>query len=618
EEHIVSPSLDKSGVEVFIDLSKINFDITATARYDLHFLIDEKRYRANMKSIYQKKKIDRFFVNVYNYSSSSVVVPYITTNNNLSLLCGNAAEIFKGYCQYVSDSRDLLIVSKVDKHAVQLDLAPYDVNLKDIFITYYNKEIEKYIALNYVNSSRSSTNIIINQSNNPHFNLNDPLFILCKKRNVIEHAQIDMPKDTLIKKNEERQTENEEQKPKIRSNIAVDKVESTSSRLWLNISDDSLSISNYDSFRVFLKNNNNIFFVYDEDVKIIKENIFELEMAEFYETYGFKRGRWAFYFLVETANYREEIRVGAFHLPLLLKHQRYYEPVDVNKYHLITPYLTANNALSLVVKPKVALHAEMLRANTKINSFTRKKKSLYTGEVSLELEDTKDYTVESLILKYRNKIDDREHSFPVWEEKQENNTSWVTFDINTKKLKLEQFYWDLFLEVRVKQKVFLVKVQNPSDELRESIFLNEHKYTIKCNNGYVLHPYITNNNSLTLFYKDKALYETFWLRLKSKVAYELYQRLKQKFDRKEIWLVYEKFSLTAQDNSYFFFKYMYENHPEENVYYVIDKKSPEYQNVKNMNDRVIFYLSFKHLLYLYASKLLIGSDAKNHSYIFRQ
>src|SRR5699024_12868653 len=111
----------------------------------------------------------------------------------------------------------------------------------------------------------------------------------------------------------------------------------------------------------------------------------------------------------------------------------------------------------------------------------------------------------------------------------------------------------------VKQKVYLVKFYNPIDKLRESIFLNEHKYTIKCNNGYVLHSYITNNNSLTLFYKDKALYETFWLRLKSKVAYELYQRLKQKFDRKEIWLVYEKFSLTAQDNSYFFFKYMYEN-----------------------------------------------------------
>src|SRR5699024_10192125 len=106
--------------------------------------IDEKRYRANMKSIYQKKKIDRFFVNVYNYSSSSVVVPYITTNNNLSLLCVNAAEIFKGYCQYVSDSRDLPIVSKLDKHAVQLDLVIYDVNLIDIFIIYYNKEIEKY------------------------------------------------------------------------------------------------------------------------------------------------------------------------------------------------------------------------------------------------------------------------------------------------------------------------------------------------------------------------------------------------------------------------------------------------------------------------------------------
>lgn len=618
EEHSVSPSFDKSGKEVSIDLSKINFDITTTTRYDIHFLIDEKKYRANVQSIYQKKKIDRFFVNIYKYNNSSVVVPYITTNNNLSLLCGNAADIFKTYCHYVYVPRDLPIVSNVKKNAVQLDLTPFNANSEAVFITYYNKEFEKYIALNYVNTSSSSTNITINQSSNPYFNLNDNLFLLSKKRNVIEHAMLGMAKDAIIGGNEENPSNTEEQKPKIRSNITVDKVEEHNNRINFKINPNDLLWYNYDSFRVFLKDNNNVHFMRKADVKMEAANSLALDMTEFYETYGFKRGRWAFYFLVETANYREEIRIGAFNLPSLLKHQRYYESVDVNTYHLITPYLTANNALSLVIKPKVALHAEMLRANTEIDSFIRKKRSRYTGEVSLELEDTKDYTVESLILKYRNKMDDRQHSFPVWEEKQENNVSWVTFDIKPNKLKLEQFYLDLFLEVHIQQKVFLVKVQNPSDELRESIFLNEHKYTIKCNNGYVLHPYITNNNSLTLFYKDKSLYENFWLRLKSKVTYELYQRLKQKFERKEIWLVYEKFSQTAQDNSYFFFKYMYENYPNENVYYVIDKKSPEYQNVKNMKDRVISYLSFKHLLYLYASKLLIGSDAKNHSYLFRQ
>src|SRR5699024_8430333 len=150
---------------------------------------------------------------------------------------------------------------------------------------------------------------------------------------------------------------------------------------------------------------------------------------------------------------------------------------------------------------------------------------------------------------------------------------------NVNKLKWEQFYWDVFLHVRIQHQLFLVKVKNPSEELNENIFFQEHKYTIKCKKGFVLHPYIANNFSLVLFYKENSLYEDFWTRMKSAIAYKVYERFKKQFDQKEIWLIYEKFSRTAQDNSYFFFRYMYETHPEENVYYIIDKKSPEYKNV---------------------------------------
>jgi CDP-glycerol glycerophosphotransferase (TagB/SpsB family) len=70
---------------------------------------------------------------------------------------------------------------------------------------------------------------------------------------------------------------------------------------------------------------------------------------------------------------------------------------------------------------------------------------------------------------------------------------------------------------------------------------------------------------------------------------------------KDLWLVCD-YEDEARDNGYYFYKYLREKQKEQNVYYAINKKSPDYEKVKKLG-KVVKYGSFKHwILYLLASK----------------
>lgn len=63
----------------------------------------------------------------------------------------------------------------------------------------------------------------------------------------------------------------------------------------------------------------------------------------------------------------------------------------------------------------------------------------------------------------------------------------------------------------------------------------------------------------------------------------------------------------ARDNGFALFKYLKENRPEVNVYYVITKKSPDLERVKKYGD-VVYYKSLKHYLYYLCSSANISSQ----------
>lgn len=53
---------------------------------------------------------------------------------------------------------------------------------------------------------------------------------------------------------------------------------------------------------------------------------------------------------------------------------------------------------------------------------------------------------------------------------------------------------------------------------------------------------------------------------------------------------------------------------KNHIYYVIDTKAADYEVVKQYGKHVIPFLSFKHMVYLQAARVLISSDTKAHAY----
>lgn len=87
------------------------------------------------------------------------------------------------------------------------------------------------------------------------------------------------------------------------------------------------------------------------------------------------------------------------------------------------------------------------------------------------------------------------------------------------------------------------------------------------------------------------------------VAFAFHRHL----ERKNIWLFSEK-KLEARDNGYHFFKFIKNNHPEINAYYVIDKRGADVDKVKGVGP-VIWYNSFRHCVYYYIAKERVCSQA---------
>ena len=83
--------------------------------------------------------------------------------------------------------------------------------------------------------------------------------------------------------------------------------------------------------------------------------------------------------------------------------------------------------------------------------------------------------------------------------------------------------------------------------------------------------------------------------------------------RKNLWLVCE-YGQEARDNGYWFFRYMREQHPEQDIVYAIDFQSKDYEKVKNIGECVP-YGTFKHwIYYLCAESVLIKEENRMQRY----
>ena len=74
---------------------------------------------------------------------------------------------------------------------------------------------------------------------------------------------------------------------------------------------------------------------------------------------------------------------------------------------------------------------------------------------------------------------------------------------------------------------------------------------------------------------------------------------------KNIWLISER-PTQARDNGYVFYKYMRDKHPEQKVFYLIDKHSKDFLKVEQIG-KTIQFNSWQHFFYFVLSKIHISA-----------
>ncbi|WP_144559473.1 CDP-glycerol glycerophosphotransferase family protein [Shouchella miscanthi] len=249
-----------------------------------------------------------------------------------------------------------------------------------------------------------------------------------------------------------------------------------------------------------------------------------------------------------------------------------------------------------------------------------KKLSLKNGNLTIEivvgLLSQQFFTVNEVLLKLRSEASELIHLNVIKKEYRSRNRLKIRAEINLRNIKLQQFFWDFFVSISVDNITREVRVVCDNYLIMKSLKHRVFKNTLKLPDNYISYPYITYNGGVSLTYRQKGHYETTKNKFKEYMAFIIYQ-LFYRFIGKKVWLIHEKFSETAQDNSFYFFKYCYEKHPEKKVYYVIKKESADVRNLEPFKDRVVHFMSFKHLVYLLSAKVIISSEAKGHGYAWR-
>ena len=83
------------------------------------------------------------------------------------------------------------------------------------------------------------------------------------------------------------------------------------------------------------------------------------------------------------------------------------------------------------------------------------------------------------------------------------------------------------------------------------------------------------------------------------------------YRKRDIYIVSER-GTDARDNGYHMFKYIVKNHPDKDVYFIIDKRSADYNKVAGIG-KVIHYRSWKHVLYFIAAKKKISTHIMGYA-----
>lgn len=226
------------------------------------------------------------------------------------------------------------------------------------------------------------------------------------------------------------------------------------------------------------------------------------------------------------------------------------------------------------------------------------------------------YTVDKVCFVNRAKSSETSHdaSFTIKEHETFDRLT-VRFDPNG--LVFDGVFWDPYVCITDDDGYEQQLLCHTSDALRHSLFFRNPQVIIE--DGNVFFPY-TRKGKLAFTHREHDKYDSMLTKVKEWSAFGAYALMLPYWKRRHIWLSYEKYCFSAQDNGYHFFRYCMDENPNNarnHVFYVIKKDAADYQNVKQYGRNVIDFMSLRHMLYAMAAELYVSSDTKTHLYHWR-
>ncbi len=227
-------------------------------------------------------------------------------------------------------------------------------------------------------------------------------------------------------------------------------------------------------------------------------------------------------------------------------------------------------------------------------------------------------SIADVVLDYRSQVEDRSYALP-YKVTEEGENRILTIQIRLPDLSLKELYWDLYVIVQQDKRQEKIKLSLSDTQLSRIVRLN--KFCTVPDGQHIFYPYRSYSRKMLAFcYREQTEYDGNGARFREFIALAVYHLMRPYWNRRRIWLVYEKFCSMAQDNGYYFFQYCMEHLPErerKHIYYVLDQTSPDWEKMEQYGKQVIPFMSFRHILYDMAARLYIGSDAKLHLYVWR-
>ncbi|MDM5200742.1 CDP-glycerol glycerophosphotransferase family protein [Fictibacillus enclensis] len=277
-------------------------------------------------------------------------------------------------------------------------------------------------------------------------------------------------------------------------------------------------------------------------------------------------------------------------------------------------YVTKKGNVSFVsrgmvnIKPKVQID-EM---------YFRKDKLSFNGKLF-----TRDARITNIQLLLKGRDTNVEKRFPAEVEKMHEETL-LKFGMHRYKYGVNVDFEPLFNDPMYSQDIYdfffelsfgfphppvLVRIGRPRFQVK--YFLRDG-YARAGESTYALAPYFTFkgfNFSLQVDEFEESTYR--YLRKIKRWAW----LLRPFYKKRNIWLVGER-PYKAQDTGYHFFNYVRKQHPEKNVYYVIEKDSPELRNVEHLGN-ILYFKSKEHIFHTFMAQKVIGSHHPDYLYPLR-